>query len=82
VGAPELRGCARLELAQGVVPLNPREAVFEGMLAGWALRDGTCTDMEARLLVPGDVLGRDRERPTTRSRRQRRSSWPPVRTPR
>jgi len=25
-----------LELAQGVVPLNPQEAVFEGMLAGWA----------------------------------------------
>jgi integrase len=36
VGAPELPGCVRLELAQGVVPLNPREAVFEGMLAGWA----------------------------------------------
>jgi len=31
-----LPGCARLELAQGVVPLNPQEAVFEGMLAGWA----------------------------------------------
>jgi len=36
VSAAELPGCARLELAQGVVPLNPREAVFEGMLAGWA----------------------------------------------
>jgi hypothetical protein len=23
-------------MAQGVVPLNPQEAVFEGMLAGWA----------------------------------------------
>jgi site-specific recombinase XerD len=31
-----LPGCARLELAEGVVPLNPQEAVFEGMLAGWA----------------------------------------------
>ena len=36
MGAGELPGCARLELAQGVVPLNPQEAVFEGMLAGWA----------------------------------------------
>ena len=36
MGAAELPGCARLELAQGVVPLNPQEAVFEGMLAGWA----------------------------------------------
>jgi hypothetical protein len=36
VGAAELPGSARLELAQGVVSLNPREAVFEGMLAGWA----------------------------------------------
>jgi hypothetical protein len=36
VSAAELPGCARLELAEGVVPLNPREAVFEGMLAGWA----------------------------------------------
>lgn len=36
VGAAELPGCARLELAQGVAPLNPQEAVFEGMLAGWA----------------------------------------------
>jgi hypothetical protein len=36
VSAAELPGCARLELAEGVVPLNPQEAVFEGMLAGWA----------------------------------------------
>jgi len=36
VSAAELLGCARLELAEGVVPLNPQEAVFEGMLAGWA----------------------------------------------
>ena len=36
VSAAGLPGCARLELAQGVVPLNPQEAVFEGMLAGWA----------------------------------------------
>ena len=36
MSAAELPGCARLELAQGVVPLNPQEAVFEGMLAGWA----------------------------------------------
>jgi hypothetical protein len=36
VGAAELPGCARLELAQGVVRLNPQEAAFEGMLAGWA----------------------------------------------
>ena len=36
MGAAGLPGCARLELAQGVVPLNPQEAVFEGMLAGWA----------------------------------------------
>jgi hypothetical protein len=36
VGAAELPGCAGLELAQGVVSLNPQEAVFEGMLAGWA----------------------------------------------
>jgi integrase len=36
VSATELPGCARLELAEGVVPLNPQEAVFEGMLAGWA----------------------------------------------
>ncbi len=35
VSAAELPA-ARLELAQGVVPLNPREAVFGGMLAGWA----------------------------------------------
>jgi hypothetical protein len=34
VGAAGLPGCARLELAQGGVPLNPQEAVFEGMLAG------------------------------------------------
>ena len=38
MGAVELPGCARLELAQGVVPLNPQEAVFQGMLAGWALQ--------------------------------------------
>jgi len=31
-----LPGCARLGLVQGVVPLNQQEAVFEGMLAGWA----------------------------------------------
>ena len=36
MGAAGLPGCARLELAQGVVPLRPQEAVFEGMLAGWA----------------------------------------------
>ena len=36
VSAAGLPGCARLELAQGVVPLNPQEAVFEAMLAGWA----------------------------------------------
>ena len=34
--AAGLPGCARLELAQGAVPLNPQEAVFEAMLAGWA----------------------------------------------
>ena len=34
-GLPGLR--ARLELARGVVPLTPQEAVFEGMLAGWAV---------------------------------------------
>ncbi|HEY2266561.1 MAG TPA: tyrosine-type recombinase/integrase [Streptosporangiaceae bacterium] len=36
MSAAGLPGCARLELAQGVVPLNPQEAVFEAMLAGWA----------------------------------------------
>jgi hypothetical protein len=36
LGAAELPGSARLELAQGVVPLSPERAVFEAMLAGWA----------------------------------------------
>ena len=40
MGAVELPGRARLELAQGVVPLNPQEAVFEGLLAGWARQRG------------------------------------------
>jgi hypothetical protein len=30
VGAVELPGCARLELAQEVVPLNPQEACSKG----------------------------------------------------
>ena len=34
VSAARLPGCARLELAQGAVPLNLQEAVFEAMLAG------------------------------------------------
>lgn len=36
MAAVEMPGCAALELAAGVVPLNPEETVFEGMLAGWA----------------------------------------------
>jgi site-specific recombinase XerD len=36
-----LPGCARLELAQGVVPLNPARAVFEAMLAGWGRQQRT-----------------------------------------
>jgi site-specific recombinase XerD len=41
VSAAELPGCARLELAPGVVPLDPERAVFEGMLAGWARQQRT-----------------------------------------
>jgi hypothetical protein len=33
VSAAGLPGCGRLELAQGVVPLNPQEAVFEAIRA-------------------------------------------------
>jgi hypothetical protein len=41
VGAAGLPGCARLELAQGVVPLNPERAFFEAMLAGWGRQQRT-----------------------------------------
>ena len=41
VDAAGLPGCARLELAQGVVPLNPAPAVFEAMLEGWATQQRT-----------------------------------------
>lgn len=47
MSAAELPGCARLELAQGVVPLNPQEAMFEGMLAGWAPKRHRPIDAEA-----------------------------------
>ena len=36
MGAAELPGCARLELAQGVVPLNPEEAVFEATVRSFS----------------------------------------------
>jgi hypothetical protein len=44
----------RLELAQGVVPLNPQEAVFEGMLAGWARQQ------QSRFLREQATIGRGR----------------------
>lgn len=34
--AVEMAGSARLELVEGVVPLDPQRAVFEAMLSGWA----------------------------------------------
>jgi hypothetical protein len=56
VSAAGLPGCARLELAQGVVPLNPQEAVFEGMLAGWARQQ------RSRFLREQATIGRLRAR--------------------
>jgi site-specific recombinase XerD len=46
-----LPGCARLELAQGVVPLKPEQAVFEAMLAGWARQQ------QARFLREDATIG-------------------------
>jgi hypothetical protein len=36
VSAAEFAGVRAAAPAEGVVPLNPQEAVFEAMLAGWA----------------------------------------------
>jgi hypothetical protein len=59
VGAAGLPGCARLELAQGVVPLNPQEAVFEGMLAGWARQQRSRFLREEATIGPRAALVRD-----------------------
>jgi hypothetical protein len=49
---------ARLELAQGVVPLNPQEAVFEGMLAGWARQQRSRFLREEATIGPWTGLSR------------------------
>jgi hypothetical protein len=53
-----LPGCARLELAQGVVPLKPEEAVFEAMLAGWARQQQTRFLREDSTIAPRAALVR------------------------
>ena len=58
MSAAELPGCARLELAQGVALLNPQEAVFEGMLAGWARQQRTRFLREDSTIGPREALVR------------------------
>ena len=58
MGARGLPGCARLELAQGVVPLKPEEAVFEAMLAGWARQQQTRFLREDSTIAPRAALVR------------------------
>lgn len=56
--AAELPGCARLELVQGVVPLNPERAVFEAMLAGWGRQQRTRFLREDSTIGPRAALVR------------------------
>jgi site-specific recombinase XerD len=58
VGAGELAGCARLELADDVGLLDPERAVFEAMLAGWARQQRTRFLREDSTIGPRAVLVR------------------------
>src|SRR6202035_2560224 len=48
----DLPGSAHLEMAEGVVPLDPAGVVFEAMLAGWECQQRT------RFLSEGTVVPR------------------------
>lgn len=53
-----LRGAARLELVDGVVHLDPAQAVFEAMLAGWARQQRTRFLKERETIEPRLALVR------------------------
>ena len=53
-----LPGAARLELADGVVHLDPAQAVFEAMLAGWARQQRTRFLKERETIEPRLALVR------------------------